>query len=416
MNATKKQLLEWIDQDREVLIAFLQGFLRCKTPNPPGNTVAGANFVSAFLEKQKLPFKRIAPNPEMPNIVATTELAKPGRHLVLNGHMDVFPEGPPNEWTRDPWGGELVDGRIYGRGACDMKCGTTASLFTYAYLNRIKDQLKGRLTLTAVSDEETFGPWGTRYLMEHHRDEVLGDCCLNGEPSSPYTIRFGEKGPLWLMFKVATRGGHGAYVHVSRNAIAIAVAIMSDLQELAQLAVSEPPELTAALDAAHDGMERAYGKGASNTVRKVTVNLGRISGGVKVNMIASACEFEVDVRAPVGLTHQALIARIDEIVARYPEASYTVQGGSEPNWCAPDADMFGYVRDNAQSISDMNPVTVVSPGGTDTRLWRMRGVTAVVYGPSPKGMGSADEYVTVDEFMHVVKTHVLSAYDYMTAA
>jgi succinyl-diaminopimelate desuccinylase len=78
--------------------------------------------------------------------------------------------------------------------------------------------------------------------------------------------------------------------------------------------------------------------------------------------------------------------------------------------------VFGYVRDNAQSISDMNPVTVVSPGGTDTRLWRMRGVTAVVYGPSPKGMGSADEYVTVDEFMHVVKTHVLSAYDYMTAA
>jgi succinyl-diaminopimelate desuccinylase len=191
---------------------------------------------------------------------------------------------------------------------------------------------------------------------------------------------------------------------------------MSDLQGLARLAVSEPPELTAALDAAHDGMERAYGKGASNTVRKVTVNLGRISGGVKVNMIASACEFGVDVRAPVGLTHQALIARIDEIVARYPEASYTVQGGSEPNWCAPDADMFGYVRDNAQSISDMNPVTVVSPGGTDTRLWRMRGVTAVVYGPSPKGMGSADEYVTVDEFMHVVKTHVLSAYDYMTAA
>ena len=66
---------------------------------------------------------------------------------------------------------------------------------------RVRDHLKGRLTLRAVSDEETFGPWGARYLMEHH-PEVHGDCLLNGEPSSPLTIRFGEKGPLWLKFTV----------------------------------------------------------------------------------------------------------------------------------------------------------------------------------------------------------------------
>ena len=59
--------------------------------------------------------------------------------------------------------------------------------------------------MTAVSDEETFGPWGARYLMEHH-PEVHGDCCLNGEPSSPYSIRFGEKGPLWIKFTVRTAG------------------------------------------------------------------------------------------------------------------------------------------------------------------------------------------------------------------
>ena len=61
-------------------------------------------------------------------------------------------------WTHDPWGGELVDGRIYGRGACDMKCGTTASVFTFLYLRELRDELHGRLTLSAVSDEETFGP------------------------------------------------------------------------------------------------------------------------------------------------------------------------------------------------------------------------------------------------------------------
>ena len=105
--------------------------------------------------------------------------------------------------ARTPGAARLSTVRIYGRGVADMKAGTTASIFTYAYLHRLKDQLKGRLTLTAVSDEETFGPYGARYLMEHH-PEVHGDARLNGEPSSPFSVRFGEKGPLWLEITVNT--------------------------------------------------------------------------------------------------------------------------------------------------------------------------------------------------------------------
>src|SRR6516162_1980745 len=67
------------------------------------------------------------------------------------------------------------------------------------------EKLHGRLTLSAVSDEETFGPHGARYLSEHH-PEVFGDSCLSGEPSSPRTLRFGEKGALWLEFTVRTKG------------------------------------------------------------------------------------------------------------------------------------------------------------------------------------------------------------------
>ena len=121
----------------------------------------------------------------MPNIVGSFEGATPGHHLVLNGHMDVFPADEANErWTHGPWSGAIAEGKIYGRGVADMKAGTSASIFTYRYLHRLRERLAGRLTLTAVSDEETFGPWGARYLMEHH-PEVHGDCLLNGEPSSP---------------------------------------------------------------------------------------------------------------------------------------------------------------------------------------------------------------------------------------
>jgi succinyl-diaminopimelate desuccinylase len=185
MNNLKEQLTRWIDEDRDKIIDFLCDFVRAKSPNPPGDTTLAAAHVASFLEAHALPFRVIAPQPTMPNIVGSFTGPTPGRHLVLNGHMDVFPVDEQHErWTHGPWSGAMADGKIYGRGVADMKAGTSASVFTYYYLCRIRDHLKGRLTLTAVSDEETFGPWGARYLMEHH-PEVHGDCLLNGEPSSP---------------------------------------------------------------------------------------------------------------------------------------------------------------------------------------------------------------------------------------
>jgi succinyl-diaminopimelate desuccinylase len=178
----------------------------------------------------------------------------------------------------------------------------------------------------------------------------------------------------------------------------------------------EPPAVAAVLDEAHDALEKAYGKGAAKTVREVTVNFGSIRGGAKVNMIAADCEFEVDVRIPVGMSQAPILGKIDAIVARYPEASYSVQGGNESNWCDPASEMFKYVVANAQRVSNVRPVRVVSPGGTDARLWRSRGVPAIVYGPSPDSMGAPDEHVTVEELMHVVKTHALSAFDYLASS
>ena len=104
--------------------------------------------------------------------------------------MDVFPAAD-HEWSRSPWSGEIVDGAVHGRGACDMKCGLASLTLAFLHLHALRDRLRGRLTYTAVSDEETFGPWGARYLFRHHRDLVLGDCLLSGEPSSPHCVRFG---------------------------------------------------------------------------------------------------------------------------------------------------------------------------------------------------------------------------------
>ncbi len=178
MSDMRRALLERIHADRDRIIRFLQDFTRIDTSNPPGDTRAGAVFIESLLGAAGLPYRRIAPREAMPNILASTRFARPGRHLVLNGHIDVFPSGDRAQWTRDPLSGDLVDGRVHGRGTVDMKCGTTASIFTYVYLSQLADQLRGALTLTLVSDEETGGRWGSGYLVERHTNEVLGDYVL----------------------------------------------------------------------------------------------------------------------------------------------------------------------------------------------------------------------------------------------
>jgi succinyl-diaminopimelate desuccinylase len=409
----RETLLGWVDEEREALIAFLQGFLRAKSPNPPGDTREAAAHVRGFLEKHGLAHRVISPHPEMPNIVASFDCGAAGRHLVLNGHIDVFPVGDGYGWTQDPWGGAIVDGKIYGRGAADMKCGTTASIATYVLLSRIKDRLKGKLTLTAVSDEETFGPWGARYLMEHH-PEVHGDCLLNGEPGSPYTVRFGEKGPFWLEFTIRTKGAHGAYTHYSKSASKIAMKLAEDLERVTRIEPEVSDNVRQAIEGGKAAMDKAMGEGAGDIVPKVTLNIGVLRGGLKVNMIPSECVFEADIRLPVGVSKERVFAEVQKLLRDYPEASVKEIGCSEATWCDPNGEMVDIVQRNVEQLKGFRPTPIVSLGGTDARLWRQAGVPAYVYGPFPRGMGSQDEHVEIEEFLHVVRTHVLSAYDYLS--
>jgi succinyl-diaminopimelate desuccinylase len=414
MDDLKRQLAKCIDEDRDTIIAFLCDFVRAKSPNPPGDTTLAAAHITRFLETRRLPFRVIAPQPTMPNIVGTFEGREPGRHLVLNGHIDVFPADEQNErWTHGPWSGAIADGKIYGRGVADMKAGTSASIFTYAYLYRIREYLKGRLTLTAVSDEETFGPWGARYLMEHH-PEVHGDCLLNGEPSSPLTIRFGEKGPLWLRLTTRTRGAHGAYTHLTPSATKIAARLIIDLEELTTLQPSVPIDVADALAGAVAAIDEAQGSGAKDILQRVTVNIGVIHGGQKVNMVPGTCWFEADVRLPPGLGKDAVLTRVRQILARYPHTTMEEINFSAPSVCDPNHEMVGILRANAKALGRPDPAPIVSLGGTDARLWRQRGIPGLVHGPFPRGMAQADEHVEIEEYLHIVRMHVLSSFDYLS--
>lgn len=411
----RDQLVSRLDRDHDAIVRLVRDMTRIPSENPPGDTTELYAFVAGYLDERGLEYETVAPKPEWPNLLASFEGSRPGRHLILNGHLDIFPAGDRAAWSVDPYGGDIIDGKLYGRGVIDMKVGTAASILTYCYLHELRDTLPGRLTLTAVSDEESGGNWGTGYLMEHH-PVMLGDCVLSGEPSTPWTVRFGEKAPLWITMTVRTPGAHGGYTHVSPNAIRVTADIIRDLAELTRIPVNMPEDVRAAIEAGREATEQGLGAGATDVLQQVTLSIGTIGGGVKMNVLAADCRTEVDLRCPVGLESATLLAAFDEIVSRYEGATYVVEQQHEPTVCDPNHEMVGIIQSNAEAARGIRPTPGVSIGGTDCRFWRARGIPAYVYGPTPNNMGAPDEYVTLDDLLGTVRVHVLSAYDYLMAS
>lgn len=416
MTSVRDTLLGSIDRDRDQLVAFLSKFVSIPSPNPPGDTRAAAGFLHDYIKNRGAPVEYRTAKPEWPNVIGTFTGAKPGPHLVLNGHIDVFPAGPVGDWARDPWGGAVANGKIHGRGVADMKCGTAASVFTYLYLNELRDRLAGRLTLTCVSDEETGGTWGSKWLVDNFPEEFRGDCMLNGEPSTVGTIRFGEKGTLRLVFDTKTPGAHAAYTHLSKNAIRLMCDLMGDIYRLQDLVVPQSDEVRAAIERCRAAMDQAIGQGAGRNLDRVTISVGVIQGGVKINVLPGDCRMEVDIRLPIGVTRAMMMAEISRIVAHYPEAMVTPvwTHSAEPSVCDPNHPMVGILQRTVHGLIGVEPVPAVSMGATDCKHWRHRGIPAYVYGCAPNNMAKPNEWVDVDEYLHIARTHAIAAATYLT--
>lgn len=410
---TAEKLLKRIEDDRDELVALLRSLVRAPSPNPPGDTRAAAEVIRGFLQSKGLSVDVIEPLANAPNLVSTFSCKDAGRHLVLNGHLDTYPCDDAERWTRDPFGGELANGAVYGRGASDMKAGTVAIAAVHAYLYALRDELKGRLTFTAVSDEETGGKWGAHYLLAHH--DVKGDCLLNSEPGGPTTVRFGEKGSLKLRFKVRTTGCHGAYTHKSKSANKIAAAVVRKLPAIAALPVNTSGNLVPMLTGSEAEFDRIHMAGAAEVLRSYTVNVGLVRGGVKMNMLPASCDCDVDIRIPIGGTAAAALRVAEEIAAQFEEVTVEVLSTDEPCWTDPDHPMVTAVHDAAETVLGRPIHAVTSLGATDARFWRSAGVPAITYGTTATNVAMVDEHTDIDEWINVIKVHALAAYNYLRA-
>ena len=194
-----------------------------------GEEVRSVDLLSSYLEGTGLDLERYEPVPGRASLVARIEGSDPNApSLLLMGHTDVVPVNP-ERWRQDPFGGELVDGEVWGRGAVDMLNETSSMAVAFRRLVEEGFKPKGTLSYLAVADEEALGTWGADWLLENQAEAVKADYVVTefggfrmplpstSGPKLP--IMVGEKGSYWCAIRVRGTPGHGSMPYRTDNAL-----------------------------------------------------------------------------------------------------------------------------------------------------------------------------------------------------
>ena len=220
---------------REEATTLLQQLIRLNTVNPPGNETRAAELLRDYLEAAGVHCELVGRTPDRLNLVARLR-GGDGPTLALISHTDTV-RADPDEWTRDPWSGDLVDGEIWGRGALDMKSQVAASAVAVASLAREGFRPAGDLVLALTADEEVNDDFGLSWLVQEHPELVRADYCLNEGGGDRcvfggnvfYLCAVGEKMSAPFRVRVRGRSGHASVPSIADNALVKAAPIIAAL-------------------------------------------------------------------------------------------------------------------------------------------------------------------------------------------
>jgi acetylornithine deacetylase/succinyl-diaminopimelate desuccinylase-like protein len=401
---------------------LLQRLIRFDTVNPPGNERKAQEYLSEYLTEAGFECELLGGEPERPNLVARLRADEsathpdqdpthPGPTLCYLGHVDTVLANS-EEWTHDPWSGDLADGFVWGRGALDMKSQVAAEIAAAAGLARSGWRpAKGELLIVAVVDEETGGELGAQWICKEHPEKVRCDLLVNEgggavfeyDGRRHYGVCCAEKGVF--RFTVTTDGvaGHASMPKMGENAL------LKMAPVLARLAAKQPEyELTAEPEA----FLRALGEDPNDPRRAVT-KLGtaderlvtmfepmfgvtftptRIRASEKINVIPSSAELKVDCRVPPGLGEEQVRRGIAEVLGpTRPESregegwridfTERISGNRSPIESQLMDAIAGWV---AKQDRGADVVPVILPGFTDSRHFREAFPECVAYGFFPQ--------------------------------
>ena len=214
------QVLRKVDADE--VVELTRALVRIPSVYRPGDPEATearvADFVESWLRREGFEVEIQPVAPGRPNVIGSLGEKRPGqKSLLLEGHTDVVTEGDPAEWSHPPFGADLVDGRIYGRGTADMKSGLAAAMVAAAAFKRAGVGLRGKLVVGALVDEED-GMIGVRHLCETAVGREL-DAAIICEPEEN-ELCLEQRGVVWARFRVRGKMAHGAMPEAGINPIA----------------------------------------------------------------------------------------------------------------------------------------------------------------------------------------------------
>ena len=258
------------------------------------------------------------------------------------------------------------------------------------------------------------GSLGTRHLLEHY-PHTRGDAMISGDVGSPMVVRFGEKGLLWVELEAEGSPAHGAHVHKGINAIDRLRAALDILKQLETMEIEEPPLIVAAIKAAKPISEPLSGAGEAGVLRRITVNIGLIEGGVSPNLVPTRATAKADIRVPIGVCTAEVEAKLRDRLASISGVQLRVVQKYEPLFTDPSHEIVQTIVSAAELILGRRPTTNMRIGASDARLYRLFDVPSVVFGPTPYNMGGPDEHVRIDELIDIAKVHALSALRYLSA-
>lgn len=413
---TKKELLQYADEHREELIRLVSELIQIKSENPTGTQRDVIDYVEAFLKEAGIDFKETGCNPDYPCIVAGFG-SEMGFSMVINGHVDVVPAGDLKQWDFDPFSGEITDTQILGRGTSDMKAGVAGVLFALSLFAKKHVPIKGNIRLHIVSDEESGGQFGTRWLCANgYADHA--DACLVAEPTTMNTIEIGQKGGLLLILKSFGKSAHGSLGNFKgENAILKLSRVLSNISMLTEIEGHFTDRQQKPLQDSRMLAERENNiPGLGRVIDHVSTNVGLIKGGTRHNMVPDYCEATVDVRLPIGVSKE----EIEEALAHMMEVSkvtgveYELHYKSEANVTDHEAPIVLAFKKNAEALLGKEVIPAYQWASSDARDYRKMGIPTIQFGPSNTvGIHSYNETVQIEDVITAAKTYIAAICDLM---
>ena len=386
-------------------VTLLQELIRFDTVNPPGNERAAIEHLERYLSQAGFDTEVLGAESERPNLVATLDGQGDGPVLVLLGHVDTV-LADASEWRHDPWSGDEADGFIWGRGALDMKNQVATEAVAAASLAREGWRpTSGALKLVFVSDEETGGDVGARWLTETHPDKVRCDFLLNegaGEvfeygARRRYGVCCGEKGIFRFNVTALGTAGHASMPRLGDNALLKLAPVLNALAhqpesfeltdapaEMLRVLGEDPGDLSTAM--MHIEAEEPRLRTMVEPMLGVTLTPTMTSASTKMNVIPSRAQVRIDCRVPPGLGEEAVWRRIHQVLGEPADdlrIDFTerVVGNGSP----PESVLMAAISEwIAAHDPGATTVPVILPGFSDSRWFREVFPECVAYGFFPQ--------------------------------